>query len=122
MPRGTYANTTPSIAPWDTPGLPDRAPEERCRWHDGHCAYRDDEPRGCTLCHASHASVKCTCEHGPLTLARTDEIRAQFIGQRLRDFAKAHNMTAAQMGRILTGLYNRTLHDPRATDTEGDAA
>lgn len=44
---------------WDTPGLPPRTADQRCRHHK-HCAYRDDDPARCTLCHASR--TKCTCD------------------------------------------------------------
>ena len=49
------------VAPWDTPGLPPRTMSERCARHK-HCAYRDDDPARCPLCHASHR--KCNGEHG----------------------------------------------------------
>lgn len=47
--------------PWDTPGLPPRAPNERCQAHrQGRagktgvnvlCQYRDDDPARCPICH-----------------------------------------------------------------------
>jgi hypothetical protein len=48
-------------APWDSPGLPPRTMDERCSRHK-HCAYRDDDPARCPLCHASPA--KCNGGHG----------------------------------------------------------
>lgn len=44
-------------APWDTPRLPPRTMAERCARHK-HCAYRDDDPARCPLCHASHEECK----------------------------------------------------------------
>jgi hypothetical protein len=38
------------VAPWDTPGLPPRRMDERCANHS-HCAYRDDDPNRCPVCH-----------------------------------------------------------------------
>jgi hypothetical protein len=38
------------IAPWDSPGLPPRRMSERCAHHT-HCAYRDDDPNRCPICH-----------------------------------------------------------------------
>lgn len=37
---------------WDTPGLPPRSRAERCSRH-GACAYRDDDPARCPICHRS---------------------------------------------------------------------
>lgn len=95
--------------PWDTPGLPARAQEDRCRWHDGHCAYRDDDPNRCTLCHATNTSNKCTCEHGPLTIDHTDRIRNEYLhgGHTLKELATAHNISTGHLVRLLKGIYNR---------------
>lgn len=49
------------VAPWDAPGLPPRTLAERCARHK-HCAYRDDQPGLCPVCHATTA--KCGGEHG----------------------------------------------------------
>jgi hypothetical protein len=49
------------VAPWDTAGLPPRAMAERCIRHK-HCAYRDDDPARCELCHAT--PEKCNGGHG----------------------------------------------------------
>jgi hypothetical protein len=49
------------VATWDTPGLPPRTMTERCARHK-HCAYRDDDPALCSLCHASHRN--CNGAHG----------------------------------------------------------
>jgi hypothetical protein len=49
------------VAPWDALGLPPRTLEERCARHK-HCAYRDDDPNRCPICHATPA--KCRGEHG----------------------------------------------------------
>jgi len=40
------------VPPWDTPGLPPRSMDERCARHD-HCAYRDDDPARCPICHTT---------------------------------------------------------------------
>ena len=47
------------VALWDTPGLPPRTMDERCARHK-HCAYRDDDPARCPICHAQ----KCNGKHG----------------------------------------------------------
>lgn len=39
--------------PWDSPGLPPRSADDRCRRHK-YCSYRDDDPAYCPLCHARH--------------------------------------------------------------------
>ena len=49
------------VAPWDTPGLSPRTMAERCARHK-HCAYRDDDPARCPLCHTTN--TKCNGEHG----------------------------------------------------------
>ena len=98
-----------STKPWDSPGLPSRSNDERCRWHDGHCAYRDDDPARCTLCHATLAAGKCTCEHGPLTLDRANEIRNEYQSGELtlRELTDKHDIGATHLIRILKGVYNR---------------
>lgn len=45
-----WARTEYPVAPWDSPGLPQRLMNERCARHL-HCAYRDDDPARCELCH-----------------------------------------------------------------------
>jgi hypothetical protein len=47
------------VTPWDTAGLPPRTMGERCSRHK-HCAYRDDDPARCPLCHSS----RCDGSHG----------------------------------------------------------
>jgi hypothetical protein len=49
---------TARAKPWDTPGLPPREQGDRCQHHK-HCAYRDDDPARCSLCHAT--PKKCSC-------------------------------------------------------------
>lgn len=49
------------VAPWDPPGLPPRTMDERCARHK-HCAYRDDDPARCAICHTM--VEKCGGEHG----------------------------------------------------------
>lgn len=44
-------------APWDAPGLPPRARDDRCARHPL-CAYRDDDPTRCPAC---HGMANCTC-------------------------------------------------------------
>jgi hypothetical protein len=56
-----YTDDPYPVAPWDTAGLPPRTMPERCARHK-HCAYRDDDPARCSLCHAS--SEKCKGTHG----------------------------------------------------------
>lgn len=46
------------VLPWDPPGLPPRAKDDRCARHS-HCAYRDDDETRCTIC---HGKANCTCE------------------------------------------------------------
>ena len=43
--------------PWDAPGLAPRAMGDRCSTHK-HCAYRDDDPARCPVCHTLR---KCDC-------------------------------------------------------------
>ena len=45
-----WTETDYPVAPWDTPGLPPRRMGERCA-HHSHCAYRDDDPARCPVCH-----------------------------------------------------------------------
>jgi hypothetical protein len=45
------------VLPWDQPDAPRRTPEARCATHS-HCAYRDDDPNRCSIC---HGSANCTC-------------------------------------------------------------
>lgn len=47
--------------PWDTPGLPPRTQDERCARHK-ECAYRDDEPNRCAVCHST--VERCAGKHG----------------------------------------------------------
>ena len=47
--------------PWDPSGVPPRTMGERCARHK-HCAYRDDDPARCPLCHATLG--KCQGRHG----------------------------------------------------------
>jgi len=49
--------THSSVKHWDPPGLPPRAENERCARHKGMCAYRDDDPTRCPVCHRSWAVV-----------------------------------------------------------------
>lgn len=51
----------PNIRRWDPPGLPPRTREERCARHR-HCAYRDDDPVRCPLCHSM--LIRCEGKHG----------------------------------------------------------
>lgn len=45
--------------PWDTPGLPPRA--KRCRYH-AQCAFRDDDPSRCPVCHRTWTRIaECDC-------------------------------------------------------------
>jgi len=44
--------------PWDTPGLPPRAEQDRCPTHKGLCAYRDDDPARCPVCHRSWTVIE----------------------------------------------------------------
>ena len=88
---------------WDTPGLPPT--ETRCQWHSGLCAYRDDDPARCTLCHASPA--KCTCDDGPFNLTRINAIRASFTaGATAKSIAAETRMNTRRVTRILRGLYD----------------
>jgi hypothetical protein len=62
--RHTMTNWTMApfpVAPWDPPDLPPRTMPERCARHR-YCAYRDDDPTRCPLCHAS--PTKCRGDHG----------------------------------------------------------
>ena len=47
------SSSASTARPWDTPGLPPRSEDERCGRHKW-CAYRDDDPAYCPLCHARH--------------------------------------------------------------------
>lgn len=92
--------------PWDTPGLPARAQEDRCRWHNGYCAYHEDDPTRCCLCHTDNA--RCTCDGGPWTAANVDRIRDRFIGgDTAKDIAADEDLSTRHVLRLLTGLHPR---------------
>lgn len=48
---------------WDTPGLEPRHDEQRCANHHGMCAYRDDDPERCPLCHRPWAMTSPACRN-----------------------------------------------------------
>ena len=52
----SYAQECVPVAPWDTPGLPARSVADRCSQHHGLCAYRDDDPVRCRMCHKGNGS------------------------------------------------------------------
>ena len=51
-----YGQECYPVAPWDSPGLPQRSLADRCGRHHGLCAYRDDDPVRCPVCHAATGS------------------------------------------------------------------
>ena len=58
-----FANDPCHEFPWDTKGLVPRTNEERCTYHQNLCAYRDDDPACCPICHASFTIILATGLH-----------------------------------------------------------
>lgn len=84
--------------PWDPPGLPPKTP--RCRWHNGLCAYRDDDPTRCTLCHANQS---CTCTGGPITPHEANQFHtAHREGFTAKEIATDAGRSAREVQKILT--------------------
>ena len=113
MANANYTNTSPSTAPWDTPGLPDRHPDERCRWHSGLCAYRDDDPARCPLCHAAIATGNCTCVPGHATLSPELLGEALKWGHQLasKELAATFGLTSLAAERIRHRATTKRLSD-----------
>jgi hypothetical protein len=49
--------TDTTVRIWDTLGLPPRTEAQRCARHRGMCAYRDDDPARCTICHRAWPKI-----------------------------------------------------------------
>jgi hypothetical protein len=66
---------------WDSPDLPPRTESQRCARHE-HCAYRDDDPALCPICHRNWTIVtdpardNQTVEEHNAKHVRDDERRA----------------------------------------------
>lgn len=68
-PNSRYSTAAPPsqgttvTRPWDPAGLPLRTEAQRCRYHHGHCAYRDDDPTRCPRCHCDWTVIATRDEH-----------------------------------------------------------
>lgn len=94
------ASADPGSKPWDTPGLPETT--QRCRFHRGLCAYRDDDPARCALCHAANSSGKCNCALGPHQIGSLLEIRDAYkCGETLAALVAATGIPRLEVARIL---------------------
>ena len=90
----------PGSKPWDTPGLPPRP--DRCRFYRGLCAYRDDAPARCALCHAAKSSGKCVCTLGPHEIGTILEIVDAYAnGERLDSLVESTGIPAREISRFL---------------------
>jgi protein-arginine kinase activator protein McsA len=71
--------------PWDPPGLPFRADDQRCANHQSQCAFRDDDPTRCPWCHVTLKHLELQGHSGCLHAqrVRTKELkRARKRGKR----------------------------------------
>lgn len=53
----------PRRRPWDPPDLDPVPDQDRCHWHSGNCAYREDDPARCPFCHGSWWAVRYNGVH-----------------------------------------------------------
>lgn len=49
--------------PWDPPNLPPVEDADRCRHHNGLCAYRDADVSRCATCHCSWSLILRSDRH-----------------------------------------------------------
>ncbi|MCF8588742.1 hypothetical protein [Gordonia liuliyuniae] len=92
---------------WDSPNLEPRDELDRCRWHSGLCAYRDDDAARCPLCHLTLTVRRCDCiraDAEPLTVDRMAAILASGPDTSTTAFARKHGLDVHRARRVCSVL------------------